>query len=158
LESVGSVHLPFLKPGLLVLLAFCLWILHTLLLSIHWWQAGKDFPFYSVIFKKKIYLFYLYIRVHCSCFQTHQKRASDPITDACEPPCGCWDLNSGPLEEQSVLLTAEPSLQPLYSVICLFTLLTDSLLCTDILRLPVITLVFRAGRDLPIQEAMANVS
>ena len=20
---------------------------------------------------------------------THQKRASDPITDGCEPPCGC---------------------------------------------------------------------
>jgi hypothetical protein len=33
--------------------------------------------------------------------------------DGCEPPCGCWDLNSGPSEEQSVLLTAEPSLQPL---------------------------------------------
>jgi hypothetical protein len=30
----------------------------------------------------------------------------------CEPPCGCWDLNSGPLEEQSVLLTTEPSRQP----------------------------------------------
>jgi hypothetical protein len=30
----------------------------------------------------------------------------------CEPPCGYWDLNSGPLEEQSVLLTAERSLQP----------------------------------------------
>jgi len=30
----------------------------------------------------------------------HQKRASDPITDGCEPPCGCWELNSGPLEEQ----------------------------------------------------------
>jgi len=28
----------------------------------------------------------------------------------CEPPCGHWDLNSGPLEEQSVLLTTEPSL------------------------------------------------
>jgi hypothetical protein len=42
----------------------------------------------------------------------HQKRASDPITGGCEPPCGCWELNSGPLEEQSVLLTAEPSLQP----------------------------------------------
>ena len=40
-------------------------------------------------------------------------RALDLITDGCEPPCGCWDLNSGPLEEQSVLLTAEPSLQPL---------------------------------------------
>jgi hypothetical protein len=48
-----------------------------------------------------------------SCLQTHQKRASDPITDGCEPPCGCWELNSGSLEEQSVLLTAEASLQPL---------------------------------------------
>jgi hypothetical protein len=35
------------------------------------------------------------------------------ITDGCEPPCSCWELNSGPLEEQSVLLTAEPSHQPL---------------------------------------------
>ena len=47
-----------------------------------------------------------------STLQTHQKRTSDPITDGCEPPCGCWELNSGPLEEQSVLLTTEPSLQP----------------------------------------------
>jgi len=30
----------------------------------------------------------------------------------CEPPCSCWELNSGPLEEQPVLLPAEPSLQP----------------------------------------------
>jgi len=30
--------------------------------------------------------------------------------DGCEPPRGCWKLNSGPLEEQSVLLTMEPSL------------------------------------------------
>jgi hypothetical protein len=37
---------------------------------------------------------------------------SDLITDGCEPPCGCWDLNSGPLEDQPVLLTTEPSLQP----------------------------------------------
>ena len=21
------------------------------------------------------------------------------ITDGCQPPCGCWELNSGPLEE-----------------------------------------------------------
>jgi hypothetical protein len=41
-----------------------------------------------------------------------QKRASDLITDGFEPPCGCWDLNSGPLEEQSVPLTTEPSFQP----------------------------------------------
>ena len=25
-----------------------------------------------------------------------QKRASDFIIDGCEPPCGCWELNSGP--------------------------------------------------------------
>ena len=37
----------------------------------------------------------------------------DPITDSCKPPCGCWELNPGPLEEQSVLSTTEPSLQPL---------------------------------------------
>jgi len=44
-------------------------------------------------------LFIYYILVHCSCLQTHQKRASDLFTDGCEPPCGCWELNSGPLEE-----------------------------------------------------------
>jgi hypothetical protein len=37
---------------------------------------------------------------------------SNLITVGYEPPCGCWNLNSGPLEEQSVLLTTEPSLQP----------------------------------------------
>ena len=29
-----------------------------------------------------------------------------------KPPCGFWKLNSGPLEEQLVLLTAEPPHQP----------------------------------------------
>jgi hypothetical protein len=47
-------------------------------------------------FSFKIYLLYV---VHCHCLQTHQKRASDLITDSCEPPCGYWDLNSGPSEE-----------------------------------------------------------
>jgi hypothetical protein len=42
----------------------------------------------------------------------HQKRPSDLITGGCEPPCGCWDLNSGPLEEQLVLLPSELSHQP----------------------------------------------
>jgi hypothetical protein len=34
------------------------------------------------------------------------------ITDGCEPPCGYWGSNPDPLQEQSVLVTAEPSLQP----------------------------------------------
>jgi hypothetical protein len=54
----------------------------------------------------------------CSYLQTQQKRASDLITDGCEPPCGCWDLNSGPLEEQSVLLTAiSPVLNPVSYIV-----------------------------------------
>jgi hypothetical protein len=44
----------------------------------------------------KIYLFYLY--EFCSCLQTHQNRAFDPITHGYEPSCGCWELNPGPLE------------------------------------------------------------
>jgi hypothetical protein len=60
---------------------------------------------------KKIFVYTLYT-VHYSCLQTLQKTAPDFITDGCEPPRGCWDLNSGPLEEQSALLTPEPSHQP----------------------------------------------
>lgn len=40
----------------------------------------------------------------------YQKSAADPTTDGCDLPCGFWELNSGTLEEQSVLLTFEPSL------------------------------------------------
>jgi hypothetical protein len=32
------------------------------------------------------------------------------VADSCELPCGCWELNLGPLEEQPVFLTSEPSL------------------------------------------------
>ena len=42
------------------------------------------------------------------------KKALDLITDGCEPRCGCWELNSGPSEEQAVLLIAESSPQPFY--------------------------------------------
>ena len=64
--------------------------------------------------------------VHCHYLQKHQKRVLDPVTDGCEPPCSCWELNSCPLEEQSVLLTAEPSLQSellliLWNLISLFS-------------------------------------
>jgi len=58
----------------------------------------------------RLFLF-TFIRVHYIHLQTHQKRALDPIADGCEPPCGSRELISGPLEEQSVLLTTEPSLQ-----------------------------------------------
>jgi len=54
----------------------------------------------------------MYVSTRSLSSDTHQKRASDFITDGREPPRGCWDLNSGPLEKRSVLLTTEPPLQP----------------------------------------------
>lgn len=54
----------------------------------------------------------------CFCLEYHvhawcpggQKRVSDPL--GLELPSVCWELNPGPVEEQPVLLTTEPSLQP----------------------------------------------
>ena len=37
---------------------------------------------------------------------------SDPKRNSCDPPSGCWELNSEPLEEQSVLPPAKPYFQP----------------------------------------------
>lgn len=34
------------------------------------------------------------------------------VTESCELQCGCWKLKQGPLEEQPVPPTTEPSLQP----------------------------------------------
>ena len=39
-------------------------------------------------------------------------RMPDLGVNTCELPCRCWELNLSPLEEQSVLLTTEPSPQP----------------------------------------------
>jgi hypothetical protein len=64
----------------------------------------------TVFFKK--HLFIIICKYTVAVFR-HTRRASDLIADGCEPPCGCWDLNSGPPEEQLAPLTAEPSLQPL---------------------------------------------
>jgi hypothetical protein len=40
--------------------------------------------------------------------------------DSYEPPSGCWELNPGPLQEQQVILTFEPSLQPRRSILKVF--------------------------------------
>jgi hypothetical protein len=64
-----------------------------------------QWTFCCCCFVFKIYFIYMNI---LSFLQIHQKRTSDPITDGCEPPCGCWESNSGPLEEQLMLLTLYP--------------------------------------------------
>jgi hypothetical protein len=57
---------------------------------------------------KDLFICYVY-SILSACIPTEQKRAPDLIIDGCEPPYGCWELNSGPLEEQPVLITFEPS-------------------------------------------------
>jgi hypothetical protein len=61
---------------------------------------------YITLFKKDLFI-YLYEYTVASDTQ------EEGVTDGCEPPCDCWEFNSGPLEEHLVFLTAETSLQPL---------------------------------------------
>jgi len=46
------------------------------------------------------------------------------VPDSCELVHGFWDLNPGPLEEQSVPLTTEPSLQPQGGILSTFFFFT----------------------------------
>ena len=72
-------------------------------------------PMFSIplSFSSFLKIYYVY-SVLPACMPAHQKTELDLIIDGCEPPCGCCELNSGPLEEQLELLTAEPSLQPFF--------------------------------------------
>jgi hypothetical protein len=88
--------------------------------SVPWWLNFYIFFSFLLIYVVIWFhffkdLFILCVWVHCSCFQTHQKRAWDPITDGCDPPCGCWELNSGCLKEKLMLLSTKPSLQRIIS-------------------------------------------
>ena len=76
-----------------------------------------------IIFLVKIlFPIYLFMRMgfclHTACVQFLQRPQGGSrllpgtgVRDGCEPSCGCWKLNLGPLEEQLVLLAAELSLQ-----------------------------------------------
>ena len=51
-------------------------------------------------------IYFMFMSVLAACTPTYHKKASELILDSYKPPCGCWELNSAPLEEQSVLLIA----------------------------------------------------
>ena len=45
--------------------------------------------------------------IPCACLVPMEARNGSPelgVTGICEMPCGCWELNLGSLEEQSLLL------------------------------------------------------
>lgn len=51
--------------------------------------------------------------IHCS--KRPEEGVLSPgtgVRDWCKPPRGCWESDSDAPEEQSVLSTSEPSLQP----------------------------------------------
>ena len=56
------------------------------------------------------------------------------VTNSCELSCGCWELNLGPLEEQSVLLTAESSLQLLLCHFSFYFFSFCYLFCPSVVR------------------------
>jgi hypothetical protein len=99
------------------------------------WLVGFCFLFF--VFLRFIY--FMYMSTPLLSLDT-QKRASDPITNGCEPPCGCWELNSGPLEEQLVLLTTEPCLQPrsFFLFVCLFFVFFLLLFCVNLFMFTII--------------------
>lgn len=45
----------------------------------------------------------------------------DQITYSCELSCECWEMNMGPLEEEPMISTREPSLCPLLLTFLLYT-------------------------------------
>jgi hypothetical protein len=71
--------------------------------------------------RQPLYLFFYFIYSFFLMFVSTLSLSSDTPEEGvrshyrcCEPPRGCWELNSGPLEVQSLLLTTESFLQPLF--------------------------------------------
>lgn len=69
--------------------------------------------FVCVYFKTWFLCVYVCICHMCALMHGIQRKVSgsSELDLVMSQPCGCWDLNSGPLEEQQTLLTAKPFLQ-----------------------------------------------
>lgn len=77
------------------------------------WLLWKD----NMIITTLLFTFNLFIFIYlvvclnvCLCDNVGSPKTA--VTDSRELPCECWELNPNRLEEQSVHLIAEPSLQP----------------------------------------------
>jgi hypothetical protein len=63
----------------------------------------------SVCLSQEIYLFHV-CEYTVIVFRHTRRGHRIPITDGCEPPCSCWELNSGPLGRAvSVGITCLPT-------------------------------------------------
>jgi hypothetical protein len=83
------------------------------------------FRFFFLICYFLMHFYFLCMSVLSQCIYVHHMHAWCPqkseegvrvpgtrVMSICEPPCGCQELNLGPLQEHPVLLTAGQSLQP----------------------------------------------
>lgn len=64
-----------------------------------------------------VFCIFMHMHVFCACLVSAEpeedvKCLRTGITDACKLFCGVWESKPGPLQEQQVLYTADPSLQP----------------------------------------------
>lgn len=109
----------------------------TLILTIWQYHSVKNYSW-------RLYFFHLFpllfIWVHCCCLQTHQERASGPITVV-----SCYIVAGNSMqdfrEEQPVLLITEPSLhQPkiLFSTMCVGAYIVGKVLDAQELQLWVV--------------------
>jgi hypothetical protein len=75
-----------------------------------WRRQGKELRVHMIKIHCIRFIDLLYTQCTTCMYSCRQKRAPDYITDGREPPCGCWELNSGPLEELTVFLASGPCL------------------------------------------------
>ena len=67
------------------------------------------FLIFNSLFYFTLFALVVFLRV---CLCEDDRSPGTGVLDSYDLPCGCWELNSSPLEKQPVLLTTEPSLQP----------------------------------------------
>lgn len=79
----------------------------------------SPFPLSTHLYFMCMDVLHAYMCVHHICawyLQMSEKSIRSPRISyrGCEPPCELWESNLGPLQQQSVFSTPEPSLQPLH--------------------------------------------
>lgn len=102
-----------------------------------------------------LFAYCLYMWTSCSPITCpSQKKLSDPgigVMGSCEPPCGCWNLNPGPLQERVLKPSHHSSsLSSLYVVLefwpPVFTLATQAFYPLSHLHRPSIDFSYQAWR------------
>ena len=76
-------------------------------------QNKNKITFFSFFFLKDLFIYFYICDYTVAVFRHTSRGQQIPLQMVVSHQVVCWELNSGPLEEQPGLLTTEPSLQPL---------------------------------------------